>query len=428
MQPNVDAHLGTLLRKDLIRPSTSDIGGEESFRFRHILLRDAAYDAVPKGDRAELHEAFAAHLETSLGERASEFDEFTGYHLEQAHRLRTELGAHDERTQTLARAAFLRLGAAGQRAFDRGDATAAANLLGRASELLPPDDPERLRIAWQLGQALFDSGALAEAIDVLEATIEHARDETVAGYAETILVACRMLSDPEGDAAAWERTADRLIALFERTGDDLGAALAWMQKSYALWLVGVSRSRASAAERAVEHARSAGNRLVANEMRAHGLGTLGLGRGLRSAVRQAASAMLEEARANGDRRLEMNALRGLAMNAAYGGDFPEGRRLMAESRAIVAELGLTLEYWAGAQNAARIEILAGDLDEGARMLREGCEHLIELGETAFLSTTAAILARSSSDAVNESERGIGSRSRNGPLHRTTGRRRSRSPS
>ncbi len=294
---NVDAHLGTLLRKDLIRPSTSDIGGEESFRFRHILLRDAAYDAVPKGDRAELHETFAAHLETSLGERASEFDEFTGYHLEQAHRLRTELGAHDERTQTLARAAFLRLGAAGQRAFDRGDATAAANLLGRASELLPPDDPERLRIAWQLGQALFDSGALAEAIDILEATIEHARDETVAGYAETVLVACRMLSDPEGDAAAWERTADRLIALFERTGDDLGASLAWMQKSYALWLVWRLEESGVAAERAVEHARSAGNRLVANEMRAHRLGTLGLGRGLRSAVRQAASAMLEEARA-----------------------------------------------------------------------------------------------------------------------------------
>ncbi len=91
------------------------------------------------------------------------------------------------------------------------------------------------------------------------------------------------------------------------------------------------------------------------------------------------------------------------MNAAYGGDFPDARRLMAEGRAIVAELGLTLEYWAGAQNAARIEILAGDLDEGARMLREGCEHLIELGETAFLSTTAAILAQVELRRGNESE-------------------------
>jgi hypothetical protein len=201
-----------------------------------------------------------------------------------------------------------------------------------------------------------------------------------------------MLSDPEGDAAAWERTADRLIALFEGAGDDLGAALAWRQKSAALWLVWRLEESGAAAERASEHARAAGNRLVENEMRGHRLATLGLGRGARSAVRQAAIAMLEEARASGDRRLEMAALRGLAMNTAYGGDFPEARSLIAESRAILVELGLMLDYWAGVQNTARIEILAGDLDEGARLLREGCEHLIELGETAFLSTTAAVLA------------------------------------
>ena len=61
MRTNIDRHLGALLRKDLIRPSPSDKGGDLACRFRHILLRDAAYEAVPKAERAALHEAFATH-------------------------------------------------------------------------------------------------------------------------------------------------------------------------------------------------------------------------------------------------------------------------------------------------------------------------------------------------------------------------------
>ena len=32
---------------------------DDAFRFRHILIRDAAYDALPKATRADLHERFA---------------------------------------------------------------------------------------------------------------------------------------------------------------------------------------------------------------------------------------------------------------------------------------------------------------------------------------------------------------------------------
>ncbi|MEX2406219.1 MAG: adenylate/guanylate cyclase domain-containing protein [Actinomycetota bacterium] len=391
----VDLHLGTLLRKDLIRPSASDIGGDESFRFRHILLRDAAYDAVPKGDRAELHEAFAANLEASLGERAAEFDEFTGYHLEQAHRLRGELGVHDERTTSVSLAAFERLGAAGRRAFERSDMAAAANLLGRASELLDLSDPDRLRMAWQLGQALTESGALAEAVEVLEGTIARARDagdEIVAGYAECILWMVLPLKDPDVDIDEWEAATDRLIELFEHANDRRGAGLAWTQKSYCLWFRWSLERSGAAAGRAVEHARAVGDRLTETDMRSHLLATLGLGpRPLPEAV-EAARRTLVEARVTGDRRLEQSALLAEAMHMAFGGDFAEARRFFALSRTILGDLGRTIEYWANAQGAGRIELLAGDLDSAARELREGCEQLQALGETAFLSTTAAMLA------------------------------------
>ena len=47
---------------------------DEAFRFRHLLIRDAAYESLPKATRAELHEQFADWLETtssSSGTRSS---------------------------------------------------------------------------------------------------------------------------------------------------------------------------------------------------------------------------------------------------------------------------------------------------------------------------------------------------------------------
>src|SRR5207248_58766 len=83
---------------------------EGAFRFRHLLIRDAAYDALPKAMRAELHERFADWLERH-GDSLVEVDEILGYHLEQAWRWRKELGAPDT---ALALRASGRLGAAGR--------------------------------------------------------------------------------------------------------------------------------------------------------------------------------------------------------------------------------------------------------------------------------------------------------------------------
>ena len=81
----VESHLATLVRKELIRSTPPTFPEDEGFRFRHLLIRDAAYESLPKSTRAELHERFAEWLAThDLVER----DEIVGYHLEQAHRYR----------------------------------------------------------------------------------------------------------------------------------------------------------------------------------------------------------------------------------------------------------------------------------------------------------------------------------------------------
>src|SRR3989475_12928125 len=143
-----------LVRKELVRPDRTQLPGDDAFRFRHLLIRDAAYDGLPKATRAELHERFAAWLEEH-GADLVELDEILGYHLEQAVRYRVELGAPDDK---LSGRAAERLGSAGRRAFDRNDMPAAANLLERATTVLPKEDSRRLSRLPSLGRALIELG------------------------------------------------------------------------------------------------------------------------------------------------------------------------------------------------------------------------------------------------------------------------------
>ena len=43
--------IGALVRKELIRPGRASYPGDEAYRFRHLLIRDAAYEAIPKDGR-----------------------------------------------------------------------------------------------------------------------------------------------------------------------------------------------------------------------------------------------------------------------------------------------------------------------------------------------------------------------------------------
>ena len=89
----VGTTLLSLVRKELVRPEPSAVIGDDGFRFRHALIRDAAYAEIPKRLRADLHEQFA----TWLADAAAE-DELVGYHLEQASRCRADLGDPDPAT------------------------------------------------------------------------------------------------------------------------------------------------------------------------------------------------------------------------------------------------------------------------------------------------------------------------------------------
>ena len=102
VRADVESHLTTLVRKELIRSTAPTFPEDEGYRFRHLLIRDAAYESLPKATRAELHEQFTDWLSTH---DLVEGDEIVGYHLEQAHRYRFELDPADPALHGLARRA-----------------------------------------------------------------------------------------------------------------------------------------------------------------------------------------------------------------------------------------------------------------------------------------------------------------------------------
>ncbi len=171
----LDAHVEELSDRTMIRPGASVFAGEQSLRFTHILVRDAAYEQMLKETRAELHERFASWVQQKAGERAGEYEEILGYHLEQAHRYLDDLGPLNEHGVELAAQAATRLSNAGRRALARGDMSAAVNLLERAVALVPKSHPERSDLLLKLGIALAETGEVGRADALLSERISEAR-------------------------------------------------------------------------------------------------------------------------------------------------------------------------------------------------------------------------------------------------------------
>jgi predicted ATPase/class 3 adenylate cyclase len=393
LRPAISDCLDSLVRKELLRPASSRLTDGQAFQFRHLLIRDAAYDTLPKQARSELHERFAGWVERHVGERVREYEEIIGHHLEQAWRYRVELGPPDEAARALAARAAERLAAAGNRAFARADMVAAASLLGRGTTLLRDTDPLRLRLLPNLARALTDRGQFAEAEAVLD---EAAKLATAAGDAG--LEAHARLGQfwlySFASADDWleeaERGAEQLIPVLEERSDHAGLAKAWRL------LAEVHQSRChtsaseAAAQRAVEHATLAGE----EQELASSLGALGVsgmwGRTPAAEAIRRTEAILEQAR--GRPSAEAATLKGLAALRAMTGDFAEARELMARSLAILEEIGRKVVLAGSAQTAGYVELLAGDPVAAERALRRGYDLLEALGDRAYVANVAALLA------------------------------------
>ncbi len=221
-ETQVTTRLAGLVRRELIRPDRAQLPGDDGYRFRHLLIRDAAYDALPKALRAELHARFADWLEEH-GVALVERDEIVGYHLEQAVSYSAELG---DPAPDLADRAAARLAAAGRRASDRQDHRTGAALVVRAAGLVRP---HRLDVTLEL-EAIWagaDYDPRPDAADDLAQRGEAAGDHSGAMLARALALLLRTDAGGPPTTDEQEELLGAALPLEEARGDPRRLALLW---------------------------------------------------------------------------------------------------------------------------------------------------------------------------------------------------------
>jgi predicted ATPase len=396
MGVRIDGLLQGLVRKDLIRPDRSTLPGEDAFRFRHALVLESAYGALPKDLRATLHERCADWMERAAGDHAEEQGEIIGYHLEQAYRYRQELGAVTDEHRAIAHRAAARLSSGGIRSIARSDFPSAINLLSRAVGLLPGDDPARIALLPDLAGAFEEAEQSGKAAPLWSEAVDGARtlaDERLLAHA---LVqrwrwshARLHVRVEEVDEAT--RDAQWAIGIFERAGDHRGLARAWRLRGNLAWQWKRQAAEEEAAvEHALAHARMAGD--AYEEYECFGALSRALVRGptpAQAGIDRCADLLVLYAN---QRTVEAYMHHALAHLNARIGQFDQARALATEHRAFYRDIGQGASFEFTLEVDGDIEMLASDPAAAERALREAYDALEARGERN--ASIAALLARS----------------------------------
>jgi class 3 adenylate cyclase/tetratricopeptide (TPR) repeat protein len=380
----VPRQLMSLVRKELVRPDRSQLTGDDAFRFRHLLIRDAAYDALPKAERADLHQSFAAWLEQHGGELV-ELDEILGYHLEQAWRYRNELGAASD--PQLMNAARVRLEAAARRALLRDDSAAALNLIERALALVPEGEVDLLLETDRLN-TIFYSGDVQLAHDAAgelgERAVAHG-DRLTERTAAIERARFATFVDPEGAAGELERLVDEELPRFEEEGNELALYVAYFGRGAAAHMHGRMDDGREAMDRASALAEGLGLPHLQAWVQPYRVatrfhGTTPIPEVIAWSDEQAAAGFSSPILEN-DRAL------GLAML----GRFDEARARSKELQTELEERGslVALALLLG-MLAPETERLAGDPVAAIDASRRGCKMFEEVGDRSWLSSALGI--------------------------------------
>jgi tetratricopeptide (TPR) repeat protein len=399
-------HLGTLERKHFIRPSSAT-HAEAIYRFHNHLVRETVYNGLLKRARANLHIGFVrwADKVNADRDRALEFEEILGYHLEQAHRYLRELGSLDEAGLAIGADAARRLSSSARRAFARGNMHAAASLFRRAIALLGENDATRLSLLPELGEVLLELGDFAQARVILaeaQATADRNANRRIAASVQLLRVRVRLFSAEAGDCSEEAlHMAGEAIPLFEREAAHPELARAWRLIGLVHGISARYGQSTDAVSRSMVHARLAGDeRLIARNATGLSSSTL-LGP---TPVPQAIE-LCEQLIANGlgDRQAESKILCTLAQLRAMNGQFDTARALCRRGRGLLRELGQGLIAASTGIDMLLVELLAGDLIAAEREVKGDYEFLTRAGETYYLSTMAALLSRVVRDQGRDDE-------------------------
>jgi class 3 adenylate cyclase len=204
-----------LLDRDLIRPS-----GPDEVVFRHILIREVAYQTLPRAERARLHAAAGRWLEGQAAGREEELAELIAFHFREAAVLHA---ASLEPDAALEVEAVRWLRRAGETATAASATIEAARHLQAAIDLAGPELLPELYL--QLGDA-YASGDLSvnAYADALRLGREQGRppDFLLRALGNMLMVRCRWYASvgQQGTEADLVRQLDEGRALLPQVSDE----------------------------------------------------------------------------------------------------------------------------------------------------------------------------------------------------------------
>jgi class 3 adenylate cyclase/tetratricopeptide (TPR) repeat protein len=372
LRDSVGNQLLTLVHKELIRPAPSRLPDEDAFTFRHMLIRDVAYEGMAKQSRADLHETYAGWLEARTREGLDEYEEIVGYHFAQAQRYLLELGPADERTDRLGARAGARFATAGLRASARGDMPATVKLLGHVAAIMDPDDPARIAILPALADGLVQGGDIRRAeslLDEMSASAARIGDPVLEARARLERYAWQVITDPVTTTGPeLQSVTERAVLVFEEHDADehLAAALEALAMAHRV-VTGDISAMAEAAERGLNVARRSGSRAAAMSSAANLAAALVMG----SMPFEAALSRLDELIDSFSGEPMAQAAIGLEAASTLGQleRFTDANDRLASSEAVFDELGQ--ERWRAETLKTRglIEWWAGDPAAGESQVR-----------------------------------------------------------
>jgi len=392
----IEGHLLALTTKQLVH-SVASMDSDSLYRFHHHLVRDTVYGGLLKRSRATLHVDFVRWADKVNAERgrALEFEAILGYHLEQAHNYLAELGPLDQKGREIGADAARRLASAGRRAFAHGDVHAAGNLLRRAVALLPKDANQRLALLPELGEVLLELGQFAESRTTVEEALEGARvadNRKVEASARLARLLVRLHS---GEAGSWSDGAlevtTTVIPLLEQQDAHAELAKAWRLVAMVQQIAGQLGKAGETIAKVVDHARRAGDeRLIARSALGMTINAVYGPMPVAQAIAQTEALIASEL---ADRQVQNLIICKISQLHAMNRDYETARTNARAARSVLRDLGQGVRAAQSSLDLAVVELLAGDPAAAERELRPECEMLEGIGETFFLATMAAMLAR-----------------------------------
>jgi predicted ATPase/class 3 adenylate cyclase len=388
--------LGRLRVKELIMPNDPpSFSGEQEFSFRHALLRDGAYDSLPKSLRAEKHRQVGVWAQERAGDRADEIAQLIASHILEALRYLDELGDASDQRPIAQRDAYRWARAAGDRASAMwlpADALDWYREALRQAEVIGAPVSQRAQLALELvgvSAGVVSSEETEQACRTAIELCEAAGDERGAGAAQTSLLV--PLFQQGRDEEALEAGAGS-VARLERMGESPELADALRALGQFHWRRGNSFEADAYLRRAIDVA----GRVDAPAVRAAALQDLGIELAQTGHTDEAMTTIEEAFRAAKQVGERVNLQRAYNNYASllilYGSDFRRAREITLEGLEL-AEKGRG-EGWLGwiRGTAAEVSLNLGELDDAEQGVRASIEHATVAGDQPLIGLSSGILS------------------------------------